>query len=334
MPLPNYLALVFAVFVRTGMTGGRFTDADLVEHAALRALGGADAATARTVLDAHLSDDVTSLAAAAAAAEAAPQAARHKLWLSNPLLARPLIRRADGYLAPINPYVIDKVTPLGIYFTGLDHFGDDFPNLVGTSFEKLVGRHLRLLEAVGAQVYPEIRYGRDSKLTCDYIVVLPEFVLLVEVKGMRSIESARLGHEDGLRVLADRVQKARRQIATTASLITERVSELDHIPDDRPVRGLVVTLEPIHLIDSVFYADLLEPIPVPTATTSAHDFEQILATLLPLPDATARMLDALTAKPSAPPVLARAVEGLPCERNPISTQLWDDWSDLLPIALP
>ncbi|MBF6215824.1 hypothetical protein IU487_33025 [Nocardia puris] len=326
VPLPNYLALAFAVFVRTGVTGGCFTADDFVEHAALGALGGVGAATARAVLDAHLAEDVTALAARATAGETKLKTIDHRLWLSNPLLARPLIRKGDGYLAPINPYVIDKVTPLGMYFTGLEHFGGDFPELVGRSFEKLVGRHLQLLEPVGAQIFPEIRYGHEGKLTCDYIVVLPGLVLLVEAKGLRSIEDARLGHENGLRKLAERVQHARNQIATTASLIRDRISELAHIPADYPVRGLVVTLEPIHLIDTVFFADLLEPTDVPTATTSAHDFEQVLATLLPLPDAAARILEALTAKPPYhPPSFPRAVEGLPRERNPIATRLWDDW---------
>ncbi|WP_196814400.1 nuclease-related domain-containing protein [Nocardia sp. BMG111209] len=331
MPLPGYLALVWAIFVRTGMQRGHFTDADLAEHADLGALGGADAETARTVIDTHLSSDTAMMTKRAADAEQADDAAGHQLWLSNPLVARPLIRRPVGYLAPIDPYVLDKVTPRGMYFTGIEHFGDGFPNLVGASFEKLVGRHLQLLEPIGAQVYPEIRYGRrGGELTCDYIVVMSEFVLLVETKAMRSVESARLGHEAGLQVLADRIQKARNQIATTATLIRDRISEVAHIPDDRPIRGLVVTLEPIHLVDTLFFADLLQPTTVDTATTSAHDFEQILATLIPLPDAASRILEALTARPPVSPVFARAVDGLPRARNQISAKLWDDWSVLLP----
>ncbi|BAD57940.1 hypothetical protein [Nocardia farcinica] len=122
-----------------------------------------------------------------------------------------------------------------MYFTGLEHFGGDFPELVGC--------HLQLLEPIGAQVYPEIRYGHEGKLTCDSIVVLPGLVLLVETKSLRSIEVGRR----------------------------------------------------------------LEPTDVPTATTSAHDFEQVLATLLPLPDAATRILEALTAKPPHhPPVRSRA----------------------------
>ncbi|MGY2118677.1 hypothetical protein ACW9HR_32645 [Nocardia gipuzkoensis] len=334
VPLPNYVALVFAVFVRAGMRAGNFTHDDLVEHDALGALGGLDADTSRAVIDAHLSRGLRDLSDQAATGERGPGAAGRQLWLSNPLLGRPMIRRPEGYLAPITPYLIHKVTPLGLYFTGIEHFGNGFPQLVGESFEKLVGRHLRLLEPLGVIVHPETKYGRDNKLTCDYIVVLPQFVLLVEAKGMRSVETARLGDEAGLKTLADRVQKARNQIETTATLINDRVPELAHIPADRPMRGLVVTLEPIHLIDTLLFADLLQPTTVDTATASAHDFEQVLATLLPLPDAVTRLLDALTAKPPTPPTLARVIDGLPRDRNPISARLWDDWSTLLPIARP
>ncbi|WP_157124480.1 NERD domain-containing protein [Nocardia pseudovaccinii] len=334
VPLPTYLTLAFTAFVGVGVHAGRFPHAAIAAAARVGAFGeGVDAHTATAVIDTHFAADRAELELTAKSGETALFAGGRQLWLSNPLLANPMVRRPDGYSAPIAPFVLHKITPLGMYFTGIGAFGDGFPKLVGESFEKLVGRHLRLLESQGAQVYPEVRYGHENKLTCDWLVVLPKLVLLVEAKGMRSIEPARLGDEDGLKTLASRVQKARNQIATTAKLIAGRIPELAHIPDDRPIRGLVVTLEPLHLVDTYVYEDLLEATAVETATASAHSVEEILPTVARLPDGQARLLDALTAKPPTPVALDRAVKGVVLERNPNSLKLWDNWRAATPVPI-
>ncbi|GAB4590160.1 hypothetical protein Ntsu_79920 [Nocardia sp. IFM 10818] len=329
--LRTYLMVAFVAFVGSWRHGGRLPNEAIAAAAAVGAFGpGVDAETATRVIETHFAADQSDLARRAKAAEADPVAAGRQLWLSNPLLAEPMIRRPDGYLVPVAPYLLHKATPLGMYFTGIAAFGNKFPQAAGDSFEKLVGRHLRLLGPLGARVYPEVRYGHQKTLTCDWLVVFPHMVLLVEAKGMRSIEPARLGDEAGLQTLAERVQKARDQIATTAKLIIDRIPELAHIPDDRPIRGLVVTLEPLHLVDTYVYEDLLTDTAVPTATASAHIFEQVLPTLAGLADGAARLLEALTAKPPTPVALSRAVEDVAPVRNPISISLWDNWAAALP----
>ncbi|MGW5383992.1 hypothetical protein [Nocardia sp. NPDC003963] len=147
--------------------------------------------------------------------------------------------------------------------------------------------------------------------------IFPELVLLVETQSMRSTAAARLGDEDGLALLTTRVQKARDQIDTTA----DRIPGLEQIPTDRPVRGLVVTLEPIPLVDTFLFEDLLGPHTVPNATVCAHDLEAILPTLAKTPDAGRRLLDALTFRDPTPPALERAVAEIDSERNPISAML-------------
>ncbi len=330
--LSVYLNIAFTSFVGLSKHGGQLSHASIAAAAAVGAFGaGVDAATATSVIENHFATDQGELEASAKAGEA--DASGHEMWVSNPLLARPMIRRPDGYLAPVVPYVLHKVTPLGMYFTGVQAFGNGFPQLVGDSFEKLVGRHLRLLATLGAQTHPEVTYGRENKRTCDWMVVLPTMVLLVECKGMRSVESARLGQEDGLRILASRVQRAREQIATTATLVSERIPELARIPHDRPIRGLVVTLEPIHNVDTYIYEDLLAPTAIQTATVSAHSLEEILPTLAGLADGQERLLAALTATPPTPAGLERAVKGVDRVRNPISLKLWDDWEASVPAII-
>ncbi|WP_040841401.1 hypothetical protein [Nocardia brevicatena] len=152
------------------------------------------------------------------------------MWLTNPLPATPVITTSHGYRLLISPYLLHKITPLGLHFTGLTHFGTDFPRAPGDSFEKLVGRHLALLTGCGAAVHSAITYGPENKETIGYFAVFPEPVLLVEEKNMRSTVAAQLGNEDGLAALTDRVQYARNQIDHTAGLIADRIPELAALP--------------------------------------------------------------------------------------------------------
>ncbi|WP_280491988.1 nuclease-related domain-containing protein [Nocardia asiatica] len=323
VPLPVYLGTAFCLYVHANVRRGRLTAADLDECAAAGALGGVDAATARTVIDTHLAADVDTLRDTAKQDLAVANARGRQLWVSNPLLGTPMVSTPEGYLVPISPYLLHKITPLGLYFTGLAHFGDDFPRAFGDSFEKLVGRHLDLLVPCGATVYPEITYDRGQNKTVDYMLVFPELVLLVETKGMRSTVQARIGDDTGLQKLAERIQQARDQIDHTADLIHRRIPELAHIPSDRPLRGLVVTMEPIQYIDTALFTNLFTPSEVQSATVSAHDLEQILPTLAQQPEVGQRLLDALTFSKPTPPGLDRAIKGLPRLRNPISADLWD-----------
>jgi hypothetical protein len=322
---------VFALYVGAHLRRpGRFTTADLAHHADVGAFGGHDAATVEKLIATHLASDLPTLHAQARTEDAAETGSGRQRWLTNPLLATPMISDSDGWRVPISPYLLHKITPLGLYFTGLTHFGDDFPRAPGDSFEKAVGCHLDLLTACGAVVHPEIIYGHENKKTVDYLVVFPELVLLVETKSMRSTAAARLGDEDGLALLTARVQKARDQIDTTTGLIADQIPGLEVIPADRPVRGLIVTLEPVPLVDTFLFDDLLGPHTVPSATVCAHDLEAILPTLATTPDAGRRLLDALTFRDPTPPALERAVDGIDSERNPISTGLWDRWKAILP----
>ncbi|MFF3675860.1 hypothetical protein ACFYYS_18025 [Streptomyces sp. NPDC002120] len=114
-------------------------------------------------------------------------------YTPNPLRARPLVRGYGcDYLIPVTSAVLGKVSPMGLYYTGQDHYkkrdDDDqtllaFTRDLGELFEQYVGRHLRLLP--GAEVYPEIVYGENGEKSIDWIVVLPGLVLLVEAKAFR-----------------------------------------------------------------------------------------------------------------------------------------------------
>ena len=142
-----------------------------------------------------------------------------------------------------------------------------------------VGRQLRLLP--GAQVLPEITYGPKSarSKTVDWIVVLPEVVLLVEVKSAIPTEPVRLGTPDAAGAIVGKLGKAIDQIDITAQLIADRDPALADVPADRPVLGLAVTLEPFHIANAF---SLLPAGRTPVTVADAAEIE-VLVTITDTP---------------------------------------------------
>ena len=112
-------------------------------------------------------------------------------------------------------------------------------------FENYVGTHLGLLTQ--AKLHPEIMYGPTGQKSCDYMLVFDEVVVLVEVKSLRPTINVRTGQDDGEAELTKRIGHARDQLIRSAQLIRDGHPAFAEIPNDRPMVGLIVTLEPFHL---------------------------------------------------------------------------------------
>lgn len=239
-------------------------------------------------------------------------------WSVSPLVANPVVALDDGRLVvPWVYLVLERVTPTGLYYIGRDAFGPDFSDALGKQFEAYIGSQLDLLEH--ADVIPEIRYS--GNLTCDYFIVTPDVVVLVEVKANRPIWATRLGEKRGDDDIAAKINHAYGQIDTTSKLLTDRSPALASIPKDRPVRGLVVTLEPFHMVNTPVFDKVLTRPRTPTLVASAHELEGVVADLRDAPDTGSRLLSALS--PDTQNFnLHSAAEGLPSRRNPILEDAW------------
>lgn len=225
----------------------------------------------------------------------------------NPLTARPVVRLpGDRYLVPHPLLLFQRISATGLYY---DRFKDPgFTDQLGPVLEYYVGMHLDLMSH--AQVHREVDLGREGK-SVDFVVVLPKVTLLIEVKATRLTEEARAGLPQ---LDADRertLTKAQTQINRTWDLARQGHERLSFIPQDRPVRGLILTLEPYWLAMSGFSPGL--PRPVRSVVASVRELEQFCAT------AQHRdMSDAVLAMPSdhSNQVLAGAC-GDDRTRNPI-----------------
>ena len=240
----------------------------------------------------------------------------------NPLRGRPLLTGfGSGYLCPVPHLAWAKAAPWGVYFTGLSRYGVGFAHDLGHLFEQYIGRQLRLLP--GAEVIPEITYGprTDRRRTVDWIVVLPEVVLLVEAKSAIPAEPVRLGTLDAADAVLSKLGKAFRQIDATAELIADRNTAFAAVPADRPVLGLAVTLEPFHMANAQF-----DPLPATRTPVTVADAAEIenLVTITDMPPGQL-LLDRAADNVRSTWALDTALHGHARDRNPVLDEAWDSY---------
>jgi hypothetical protein len=194
----------------------------------------------------------------------------------NPLSSRPVVAGlADTLLIPVPAFIVRKASSLGIYYTGLEKWGTQFSADLGELFEAYVGRQLELLP--DATVFPEVAYGRKKgERSVDWFAVFDDCVVLVEVKSTRPTEPVRLADNRLADALGGILSQAVRQLNTSASLIRNRQPGFEDVPSDRPLVGLVVTMEPFHTVNTPFTSDYLASCDIPFRVCSALELEQLV----------------------------------------------------------
>jgi hypothetical protein len=170
---------------------------------------------------------------------------------------------------------------------------------------------------------PEITYGprNDRRKTIDWIVVLPEVVVLVEVKSAIPAEPIRLGTPDAADAVMSKLGKAFKQIDATAQLIADRDIALAAVPADRPVLGLAVTLEPFHMANAQF-----DPLPatcIPVTVADAAELENLVTTTDTPPGRL--LLDRAADKARSTWSLGTALHGHARDRNPVLDGAWNSY---------
>ncbi len=321
--LQEYVGTAQLVWASAIACGGRFNPAlfDTPDGKLIARHVGRD--TVVRVIDAHFATGAEQFRAEnKLAADRTGPDDHLRRFTYNPLRGHPLLTGfGPGYLCPMPQLAWAKATPWGVYFTGLGHYGDRFARDLGHLFEQYIGRQLRLL--ADAQILPEITYSSrtGSRKTVDWIVVLPEVVLLVEVKSAIPTEPVRLGTPDATGAMLSKIGKAFTQIDITAQLIADRNPALAAVPADRPVLGLAVTLEPFHVANAEF--NLLPAARTPVTVADAAEIE-ILVTITDTPPGRL-LLDRAADDVRSTWSLDTALNGHARSRNPILDDAWNSY---------
>jgi hypothetical protein len=248
-------------------------------------------------------------------------------WSFSSLIASPLVSFGNDLVCPAPHLLLDRVSSTGLWYIGREAWGSGFTSALGGAFEDYVGQHLALLEH--AVVLPEITYstGKGTARSCDWFVIT-DVVVLVEVKCARPLYGYRLGDAAALDDVRSKVGGAVRQLEATARLVQDRHPSFLDVPADRPLRGLVLTLEPYYLPET-FRDHILQSDLFPVSIAWAHELENACAQLREEHDAGAQLLEALTPKESLLVVagsLTEITRGKTPKRNPIVDASWDAWA--------
>ena len=245
----------------------------------------------------------------------------------NPLVTTPYVGlTADVAVAPLPRLVADKASLASVYHRGRAEWGDRFTRDLGRLVETYTGEQLALLP--GAVLTGERTHGKGS-LSVDWIIALPRLNVLVEVKSARVNQASRLAVPAFTADVAADVGKGLGQIARTAQLVRSAHPAFADVSPDRPLRGIVVTAEPHHLINSPLYRKGLPDPTVPTTVLSLGELEHAVAFAL-AGDPEQVLVDLTDWRDTVPVNVSetfarwgseRGADGFP--HNPIIRAAWD-----------
>jgi hypothetical protein len=197
-------------------------------------------------------------------------------YLFNPLTGRPLLELRDGrLLAPVLQTIGRKLSPIELYYLGTKRWGQAFARDMGKLLEDYIGRQLASMP--GVEVHPEVAYSekRNVIYSVDWIVVFDNLVLLVEAKATRTPAAARAADVTAQGTYQATLGKAFKQINRTYRALQAKLPAFDHIPMDRPMLGLVATLDPWYMANSMA-REFLPATDVPTMVASVREVEHLV----------------------------------------------------------
>ncbi|MCX4508173.1 MULTISPECIES: hypothetical protein [Streptomyces] len=319
--LSHYVGIAQLLWASAVHCAGRFDPAFLEAPGAERICAEIPASTILSVAGKHFVTDTAAFRQANEQAQVTTDRLLRR-YEYNPLRTTPLVEGyGPGLLAPVNQLVAAKASPLGIYYTGVARFGNAFAQDLGDLFEAYVGRQLGLLPE--ATVLPEIVYGPNRSLSVDWIVVTEELVLLVEVKSVRPTAHLRLATERRVAELQRMLGRAYEQIDNTAALIASGRTEFAKVPTDRPVQGLIVTMEPFHIVNAPIQRPFLPATTVPVTVCSIGELEDMV-TITDAPVGRLLLERAADARRSTY-ALREALSGHDHARNPVLDAGWSSY---------
>ncbi|MEK6337533.1 MAG: hypothetical protein AABM67_21645 [Acidobacteriota bacterium] len=200
-----------------------------------------------------------------------PADPRFAMYGFNPLILRPLVRPwrqkkhvsidEDRLAAPAPNLVVLK-NSIGIFYEMFNRYGVEFANYFGEVFEKYVGIVLKHC-GKSIELIPESRvretYPSEQGKTPDWIIVDGDSAMLVECKATRFSRAALLtGAESAINDSLKQVIKGLGQLADFRNACLAKRTGIEKLNKCETFRPVLVTLEPLYLINSHFFREYLD----------------------------------------------------------------------------
>lgn len=166
----------------------------------------------------------------------------------NPLISKPIIKMSNGALiCPINEFLLNAIGS-GLYYIGSAAWGRKFSSALGQIFELYVEDQLKLLN-------PEllIKVPTSNEPRCDWILKHDGTYFLIESKIPRMDANSRSGGENFEKQINKIMHDPIDQINFTYQAIMDSDPAFVSMKIDKRLefRGLVVSLEPFYLANSI-----------------------------------------------------------------------------------
>jgi hypothetical protein len=198
-------------------------------------------------------------------------------WRYNPLYAYPLVKLPNSVIVgPHLRLLLFKLSPNSLMLMGSDTDSNFLSNM-GLVIETYVGMQLELISGC-RQIFPEVMWGAtsDEGKSIDWFVVLPECILMIEVKNAMLSVAARAGDENLLPDLKRIFNKARDQLNKTFTKFQEWHPSLTFLPRDRQIIGIIVTATSMTFANSSLLRDELISTEIPVLVMSLRDLEHFV----------------------------------------------------------
>jgi hypothetical protein len=195
---------------------------------------------------------------------------RFRMYDFNPLLSYPIIRPCqnkqfsapdkDFIHAPVPELVASRISS-GIFYQMFNTYGTEFSEYFGFVFERYVGLVLEkclLSEQLLSESDIRNFYPAEKGKAPDWIIVDGSTVLLFECKATRFSRAAQaIASEDSVKSSLAQVKKGLKQLASFISACQAKISELQKFHHCSTFKPILVSLEPLFLINSEFFREYI-----------------------------------------------------------------------------
>jgi len=193
---------------------------------------------------------------------------RFRMYDFNPLFLYPIIRPCQGkqfatpgqdYMTAPLPALIDLRISTGVFYQMFNHYGEKFSQFFGYIFKIYIGIILKnsiSSETIFSETDMRQFYSTQKGKVPDWVIVDGCTAILVECKATRFSRAAQaIASESEVNKSLAQVKKGLKQLNEFISACQLKPPELHPFHGCNVLKPVLLTLEPLHLINSTFFRE-------------------------------------------------------------------------------